>query len=148
MRPRNSLVLVRILPQEKNRKTEQGIIIPDTKGNGGFYKRAVVLDTGPGMITEGEGKRVGMDDLRTGQLVLIKAGVYQQVNDIHRAVSDYGARVQVNGEELVLINQIDILAIIEETYIPPTTVETTEGSGTQIIPAGDDLNHGFITGDN
>ena len=81
-----------VKPIEKEEVTKGGIVIPDTvkekpqEGN--------VLATGPGRLSE-DGKRVAMD-VKVGDVV-----IYAKYG---------GTEIKIDGEELMILRESDILA--------------------------------------
>ncbi|KKL20797.1 hypothetical protein LCGC14_2451870 [marine sediment metagenome] len=105
--PRNALVTVRMFEPRKDTKIG-GIYIPST--HGAQFKMAEVVEVGRG--TPEYNALVGTDDLRAGQTVLVKAG--QQI-DIGQSVQSYVEIQDGEGNDLALMNQHDIMAIIGDT---------------------------------
>lgn len=94
LRPLHDRVIVKRLEEEK--KSAGGILIPDTAAEKPL--RAEVISVGPGKRSD-DGK-VHPLDVKKGDKVLI--GKYS------------GTEVKVDGEELVLLNQDDVLAVYEK----------------------------------
>lgn len=92
LRPLNDRVIVKRLDNE--RKTASGIVIPDSAAE--KPDQGEVLSIGPGKKTE-DGKLLPID-LKVGDKVLF--GKYA------------GQSVKVNGEELLVIREDEILAVI------------------------------------
>lgn len=93
IKPLADRVLVR--PQEHEERTKGGIVLPDTAKE--KPQMGKVLAVGPGRLLE-SGQRVAME-VKEGDTILY---------------SKYaGTEIKVNGEELLLINERDILAIVE-----------------------------------
>lgn len=93
IKPLHDRVLVRRLEQEE--KTAGGIIIPDTAKEKPQY--AEVLATGPG--ARDENGKVTPLDVKVGDIVLFtKWG---------------GTEVKVEGEELLVMKESDIIAVVE-----------------------------------
>jgi chaperonin GroES len=93
VRPLGDRIVVKRLEEEQ--KTRGGIIVPDTAKE--KPQQAVVVAVGPGRISE-EGKRVP-PDVKKGDKVLF--GKYS------------GSEITVGDEELLILREEDILAIIE-----------------------------------
>ncbi|MBK8451960.1 MAG: co-chaperone GroES [Thiofilum sp.] len=93
IRPLHDRVVVRRLEEE--RKTAGGIIIPDNATE--KPDRGQVLATGPGKL--GNDNQRAPLQVREGDTVLF--GKYA------------GTTVRVNGEELLIMREEDILAVIE-----------------------------------
>lgn len=111
IQPRNGLVLVAIVPH-KEHKTEAGIIVPVTQGT--IFEIARIVAVGPG--TWDAGKQCGTQDLKAGQVVLIKSGMQgQQLGQ----TAMLGLPVtQEDGSKVVLMNQSDVFAIINDDGKP------------------------------
>jgi chaperonin GroES len=93
IRPLGDRVVVKRLEEEQ--KTRGGIIVPDTAKE--KPQQAEVVAVGPGRLSE-EGKRVP-PDVKKGDKVLF--GKYS------------GSEITVGDEELLILREEDILAIIE-----------------------------------
>lgn len=93
IKPLADRVLVR--PQEREERTKGGIVLPDTAKE--KPQMGKVLAVGPGRLLE-NGQRVAMD-VKEGDTILF---------------SKYaGTELKVDGEDLLLINERDILAVVE-----------------------------------
>lgn len=93
IKPLADRVLVR--PQEREERTKGGIVLPDTAKE--KPQMGKVLAVGPGRLLE-NGQRVAMD-VKEGDTILF---------------SKYaGTEIKVDGEDLLLINERDILAVVE-----------------------------------
>ena len=94
IKPLGDRVLVR--PISKEEKTKSGIIIPDTATKE-RPEEGEILAIGPGKLDE-NGKRIPME-IEVGQKVMF---------------TKYGpSEVKIDGEELLVVKEDDILAIIE-----------------------------------
>jgi len=93
LRPLNDRVIVKRLDNE--RKTASGIVIPDSAAE--KPDQGEILSVGPGKKTE-DGKLLPID-LKIGDRVLF--GKYA------------GQSVKVDGEELLVIREDEILAVIQ-----------------------------------
>jgi len=87
--------LVLIKPLEEEEKTPGGIVLPETAKE--KPQKGEVMAVGPGALTD-DGKIIPMK-VKIGQIVMYKKWG--------------GNEVKVNGEEWLLVEQKDILAIIE-----------------------------------
>lgn len=97
IKPLHDRVLVRRLEQEE--KTAGGIIIPDTAKE--KPQQGEVLAVGPGARDE-SGKVVALD-VKVGDVVMFaKWG---------------GTEVKVNGEDLLIMKESDIIAIVEDAVV-------------------------------
>jgi chaperonin GroES len=94
IKPLGDRVVVR--PSNKEEVTESGIIIPDTATKE-KPEQGEILAVGPGELSE-NGTRIAME-VRVGQVVMFTK---YSPNEI-----------EVDGEELLVIRQKDILAVIE-----------------------------------
>ena len=93
IRPLHDRVIVRRLEEEE--KTKGGIIIPDTAKE--KPQEGKVIAVGKGKVTE-EGKVIPLD-VKAGDKILF--GKYS------------GTEIKVEGEELLIMREEDILGIIE-----------------------------------
>ncbi len=94
IKPLGDRVIVK--PEPKESKTQSGIIIPDTAGKEKPEKGEVIA-VGPGELSE-NGQRLPME-VKVGQKVMF---------------TKYSpSEIEVDGEELLVIRQKDILAVIE-----------------------------------
>ena len=91
LRPLHDRVIVKRLEEEK--KTAGGIIIPDSAAEKPL--KAEIVAVGPGKITD-DGKRQ-QPDVKAGDTVLI--GKYS------------GTEVRVDGADLVVLREDDIMAV-------------------------------------
>ncbi|MGM0517236.1 MAG: co-chaperone GroES [Pseudomonadota bacterium] len=94
IRPLHDRVLVK--REEEERKTAAGIVLPDTASE--KPNRGEIIAAGPGKTNDkGEVRAMGV---KVGDKVLF---------------SQYaGTKVKVEGEELLMMGEDDILAVIEE----------------------------------
>lgn len=86
---------VLIEPLEGEEKTPSGIVLPDSAKE--KPQKGKVLATGPGTVSD-DGKKIPMT-VKKGQTVFYKKWG--------------GNEIKVNGKELLLVEQKDILAVIE-----------------------------------
>jgi chaperonin GroES len=84
-----------IKPAEAEEKTKSGLFIPDSAQE--KQKKGAVIAVGEGKVAD-DGKRIPVD-VKVGDTVL-----YDSV---------YGGDVKVEGEDLLIISQDRILAIVE-----------------------------------
>jgi chaperonin GroES len=91
--PRGNRALVRRLVAES--ATPGGLVIPDSAKE--KSRRALVIAVGPGTVDPDTGRRVPLD-LCAGDTVLMNAYA--------------GAEIKYGGEEYVLVEDVDILALI------------------------------------
>ena len=94
LRPLGDRVVIQPTPREE--MTKSGIVLPDTAKE--KPQEGTVLSAGPGRLTD-EGKREPMD-VKEGDKVLYAKYA--------------GTEFKVDGEELLIVSQKDILAIVEE----------------------------------
>ncbi len=93
LRPLGDRVVIR--PVEREEVTKSGIVLPDTAKE--KPQEGIILAAGPGKILD-DGKREQMD-VKEGDRVLY---------------SKYaGTEFKVDGEDLLIVSQKDILAIVE-----------------------------------
>ena len=93
LRPLGDRVVVKPTPREE--MTKSGIVLPDTAKE--KPQEGEVLAAGPGRILE-DGKREAMD-VKVGDKVLYAKYA--------------GTEFKVDGEDLLIVSQKDILAIVE-----------------------------------
>ena len=93
LRPLGDRVVVKPTPREE--MTKSGIVLPDTAKE--KPQEGEVIATGPGRVLD-DGKREAMD-VKVGDKVLY--GKYA------------GTEFKVDGDELLIVSQKDILAIVE-----------------------------------
>jgi chaperonin GroES len=94
LRPLGDRVVVNPTPREE--MTKSGIVLPDTAKE--KPQEGTILAVGPGRILD-DGKREAMD-VKVGQKVLY--GKYA------------GTEFKVDDDELLIVSQKDILAIVED----------------------------------
>lgn len=93
IRPLGDRVVVKALPSEE--VTKSGIVLPDTAKE--KPQQAEVIAVGPGRVME-NGQRQAMD-VKAGEKVLY---------------SKYaGNEVKIDGEEYLILREMDILGVIE-----------------------------------
>ncbi len=95
VQPLSDKVLIKPLESKGESRTASGIILPG-KENNEKHERGTIIATGPGRLN-GDGKRVAMD-VKVGDVVWYKGGYDSE-------------EVEVNGEEMVLSSEGNILAI-------------------------------------
>lgn len=95
VRPLHDRVLLR--REEEETKTASGIIIPDAAKEKPII--ATVVAHGPGAFNEDGEERIPLD-VKEGDRVLISKWA--------------GTEVKIDGEELVIVKESDILAVIED----------------------------------
>ena len=94
LRPLGDRVVVKPTPREEMTKT--GIVLPDTAKE--KPQEGTVMAAGPGRILD-DGKRESMD-VKEGDKVLYAKYA--------------GTEFKIDGDELLIVSQKDILAIVEE----------------------------------
>ena len=94
LRPLGDRVVIQPTPREE--MTKSGIVLPDTAKE--KPQEGTVLSAGPGRLTD-EGKREPMDVKKGDKVLYAKYA---------------GTEFKVDGEELLIVSQKDILAIVEE----------------------------------
>jgi chaperonin GroES len=94
LRPLGDRVVIKPTPREE--MTKSGIVLPDTAKE--KPQEGTILAVGPGRFLE-DGKREQMD-VKEGQKVLYAKYA--------------GTEFKVDGEELLIVSQKDILAIVED----------------------------------
>jgi chaperonin GroES len=97
-KPLHDRVLVRRLEEEE--KTKGGIIIPDTAKEKPM--QGEIIAVGPGAVDEKSGKRVALD-VRVGDRVLF--GKWS------------GTEVKIDGQELVIMKESDLMGVIEDAAV-------------------------------
>jgi chaperonin GroES len=93
LQPLGDRVLVR--PEEKEEALPSGLVIPDTAKE--KPQEGLVLAVGPGAYIEG--KRVPLDVKEGDRVLYSKYG---------------GTEVKVDGEELLVLSERDILAVVKK----------------------------------
>jgi chaperonin GroES len=94
LRPLGDRVVVKPTPREE--MTKSGIVLPDTAKE--KPQEGKILSTGPGRILD-DGKREPMD-VKQGQKVLYAKYA--------------GTEFKIDGDELLIVSQKDILAVVED----------------------------------
>jgi chaperonin GroES len=94
LRPLGDRVVIQPTPREE--MTKSGIVLPDTAKE--KPQEGTVLAAGPGRILD-DGKREAMD-LKKGDKVLYAKYA--------------GTEFKIDGEELLIVSQKDILAVVED----------------------------------
>ena len=98
-RPLGDRVVVRRLAEEQ--KTTGGIIIPDTAQE--KPQEGQVISVGPGAFDE-RGKRI-VPEVKTGDFVLFGKWT--------------GSEVKIDGEELIVMKESDIMGVLERRGVKP-----------------------------
>ncbi|MBW3591627.1 MAG: co-chaperone GroES [Actinobacteria bacterium] len=93
LKPLGDRVLVRV--EEAEEALPSGLVIPDTAKE--KPQEGSVLAVGPGAISDG--KRVPLDVKKGDRIIFSKFG---------------GTEVKVEGEDLMILNERDILAVVEK----------------------------------
>ena len=93
LRPLGDRVVIQPTPREE--MTKSGIVLPDTAKE--KPQEGKIIAAGPGRLTD-EGKREPMD-VKEGDVVLYAKYA--------------GTEFKIEGEELLIVSQKDILAIVE-----------------------------------
>jgi chaperonin GroES len=94
MRPLHDRVVVRREPQEQ--RSAGGIVIPDTAGEKPTFGKVVAVGQGK-VLENGQTRAV---DIKVGERVLF--GKYS------------GTEVKVNNEELVVMREDDVMAVVDK----------------------------------
>ena len=94
LRPLGDRVVITPTPREE--MTKSGIVLPDTAKE--KPQEGKILSTGPGRILD-DGKREPMD-VKKGQKVLYAKYA--------------GTEFKIDGDELLIVSQKDILAVVED----------------------------------
>ena len=94
LRPLGDRVVIQPTPREEMTKT--GIVLPDTAKE--KPQEGMILAAGPGRILE-DGKREPMDVKKGDKVLYAKYA---------------GTEFKVDGEELLIVSQKDILALVED----------------------------------
>ena len=93
LRPLGDRVVVK--PSEREEMTKSGIVLPDTAKE--KPQEGTIIAAGPGKILD-DGKRETMD-VKTGDKVLYAKYA--------------GTEFKIDGDELLIVKQSDILAVVE-----------------------------------
>src|SRR4029078_7369805 len=112
LRPLGDRVVIEPTPREE--MTKSGIVLPDTAKE--KPQEGKILAVGPGKILE-DGKREAID-VKVGDKVLYAKYA--------------GTEFKVDGEELLIVSQKDILAIVEDQWCPrpdPHTIQEEQRNG-------------------
>ena len=94
LRPLGDRVVIK--PTEREEVTKSGIVLPDTAKE--KPQEGTIIAAGPGKILD-DGKRESMD-VKTGDKVLYAKYA--------------GTEFKIEGDELLIVSQKDILAIVED----------------------------------
>jgi chaperonin GroES len=94
LRPLGDRVVIRPTPREEMTKT--GIVLPDTAKE--KPQEGAIIAAGPGAVLE-DGKRGAMDVKKGDKVLYAKYA---------------GTEFKVDGEDLLIVSQKDILAIVED----------------------------------
>ena len=94
LRPLGDRVVIKPTPREE--MTKSGIVLPDTAKE--KPQEGTVLSAGPGAVLE-DGKRGAMDVKKGDKVLYAKYA---------------GTEFKVDGDELLIVSQKDILAIVED----------------------------------
>jgi chaperonin GroES len=94
LRPLGDRVVVK--PSEREEMTKSGIVLPDTAKE--KPQEGVIIAAGPGKILD-DGKRETMD-VKTGDKVLYAKYA--------------GTEFKIDGDDLLIVKQSDILAVVED----------------------------------
>ena len=95
LRPLGDRVVIQPTPREE--MTKSGIVLPDTAKE--KPQEGTILSAGPGRLND-DGKREAMD-VKEGDKVLYAKSA--------------GTEFKVDGEDLLIVSQKDILAIVSES---------------------------------
>ena len=94
LRPLGDRVVVK--PSEREEMTKSGIVLPDTAKE--KPQEGLIVAAGPGRVLD-DGKREAMD-IKKGDKVLYAKYA--------------GTEFKIDGEELLIVSQKDILAVVED----------------------------------
>ena len=94
LKPLGDRVVIKPTPREE--MTKSGIVLPDTAKE--KPQEGTIIAAGPGRLTD-EGKREPMDVKKGDKVLYAKYA---------------GTEFKVDGEELLIVSQKDILAIVED----------------------------------
>ena len=95
LKPLGDRVLVR--PVEEEETTASGIVLPDTAKE--KPQKGKVLAVGDGKVNEDTGKRTPLDVAEGDEVLYSKYG---------------GTEITVEGEDLLVLRESDVLAIVEK----------------------------------
>ena len=96
--PINDKIVVKLKEQPGEKKTESGLILPETANQGGVIE-GKVLAVGEGMYSM-NGTKIPM--------------VVQEGDDVVLTKHHGGQEYNLNGQEVVLVSQNEILSIVKE----------------------------------
>ena len=94
LQPLGDRVLLKPLDTKGEAKTDSGIILPSGMNDDKGAKRAQVIAVGPGRYDDGD---------------LIPVGVKEGAQVLY----NWGDEITIDGEEYILVNEANILAIIK-----------------------------------
>ena len=97
LKPINDKIVIKLLNETEEKRTESGLILPDTAQQGGLLE-AEVIATGDGIYSH------------TGDIIPI---VVSEGDKIVVSKNHGGQEYKLNGEELFIISQNEVLSILE-----------------------------------
>jgi len=98
LKPINDKIVIKLLNETEEKRTESGLILPDTANQGGILE-AEVIAVSDGLYSV-NGSQIPMI-VKTGNKVLVGK---------HHGGQEY----KLNSEDVVIISQNEILSIVEE----------------------------------
>lgn len=120
IKPRNGLLIIRVIPNDAEIKTKAGIVLPRGQ-RGHIFEMAEIVAVGRGVLLDAGGHG-GTDDLKPGMKVLVKTGVRQDIGQ--EAFSMLSFEVP-GGGKISLCNQLDVLAIVDPEEVPAPALKLT-----------------------
>ena len=97
LKPMDARVIVK--KSTRQEQTESGIILPDTVNEAGLTAQGEVIAVGPGSLNYDGEKRIPMS-LNVGDVI-----IYEKFS---------GKEINHNGEDVVVLTQNDVIAVVEE----------------------------------
>ena len=97
LKPVHDKIVIKLKEQEVEKRTESGLILPDTATQGGLLE-AEVIATGDGIYSH------------TGDIIPI---VVKEGDKIVVSKNHGGQEYKLNGEELLIMSQNEVLSILE-----------------------------------
>ena len=97
LKPVHDKIVIKLKEEEAEKRTESGLILPDTAQQGGLLE-AEVIATGDGIYSH------------TGDIIPI---VVSEGDKIVVSKNHGGQEYKLNGEELFIISQNEVLSILE-----------------------------------
>ena len=98
LKPVHDKIVIKLKEEEAEKRTERGLILPDTAQQGGLLE-AEVIATGDGIYSH------------TGDIIPI---VVSEGDKIVVSKNHGGQEYKLNGDDVVIMSQNEVLSIMEE----------------------------------